>query len=210
MQLNAVLASPGFEQWLDGDPLDPAALLYGDKGKPRVSVVSIAHLGDERAYVLRLAPSEPDRRVDADADGHDEPARDRLHGRDRRISPAGGRAAVEGADDDAVEAGARVRHRRRPRDAEPGRPRLQGAVEHRHLVPRTSADRTRQGARARRSRRAPRRVRSIGMLPTRRCRRSASGCSCFTTSTPLVRLPFRRGGRCPICAGRSRRIKSKP
>src|SRR4029079_4021294 len=41
-RLNAVLASPGFEQWLDGDPLDPGRLLYGASGKPRVSIVSIA------------------------------------------------------------------------------------------------------------------------------------------------------------------------
>jgi hypothetical protein len=47
-QLNAVLASPGFEQWLEGEPLDPGALLYGPTGKPRVSVISIAHLDDER------------------------------------------------------------------------------------------------------------------------------------------------------------------
>jgi hypothetical protein len=55
MQLNNVLASPGFEQWLEGSPLDPGALLYGDKGKPRVSVVSIAHLGDnERMFFVSL------------------------------------------------------------------------------------------------------------------------------------------------------------
>jgi hypothetical protein len=47
-KLNAVLAAPGFEQWLEGEPLDPGALLYGAKGKPRVSIVSIAHLDDER------------------------------------------------------------------------------------------------------------------------------------------------------------------
>jgi len=47
-KLNAVLASPGFEQWLEGEPLDPGRLLYGANGKPRVSIVSIAHLDDER------------------------------------------------------------------------------------------------------------------------------------------------------------------
>src|SRR4029079_11297179 len=47
-RLNAVLASPGFEQWLEGDPLDPGRLLYGASGKPRVSIVTIAHLDDER------------------------------------------------------------------------------------------------------------------------------------------------------------------
>ena len=55
MQLNNVLASPGFEQWLEGPPLDPGLLLYGEKGKPRVSVISIAHLGDsERMFFVSL------------------------------------------------------------------------------------------------------------------------------------------------------------
>src|SRR5205823_1184153 len=46
MQLNAVLASPGFEQWLEGEPLDAGALLYTASGGPRVSILSIAHLSD--------------------------------------------------------------------------------------------------------------------------------------------------------------------
>jgi hypothetical protein len=55
MQLNTLLASPGFDQWLQGEPLDPASLLYDAKGKPRVSIVSIAHLGDaERMFVVSL------------------------------------------------------------------------------------------------------------------------------------------------------------
>ncbi len=55
MQLNTLMAAPGFEQWLQGEPLDAATLLYGAAGKPRVSVVSIAHLGDaERMFVVTL------------------------------------------------------------------------------------------------------------------------------------------------------------
>jgi hypothetical protein len=58
-KLNGVLASPGFEQWLQGEPLDPGRLLYGDKGKPRVSVVSIAHLDDDRRmFVVSLLLNE--------------------------------------------------------------------------------------------------------------------------------------------------------
>src|SRR5262245_48983362 len=44
MQLNALLASPSFAAWLAGTPLDAASLLFGPGGRPRVSVVSIAHL----------------------------------------------------------------------------------------------------------------------------------------------------------------------
>ena len=58
-RLNAVLASPGFEQWLEGEPLDPGRLLYGAKGKPRVSIVSIAHLDDaHRMFFVSLLLNE--------------------------------------------------------------------------------------------------------------------------------------------------------
>ena len=40
MKLNGLLAAPGFAQWLEGAPLDPASLLYSSKGKPRVAVRS--------------------------------------------------------------------------------------------------------------------------------------------------------------------------
>ena len=55
MRLNGLLAAPGFAQWLEGAPLDPASLLYSAKGKPRVAVFSIAHLGDaERMFFVSL------------------------------------------------------------------------------------------------------------------------------------------------------------
>ena len=55
MRLNGLLAAPGFDQWLEGEPLDPATLLYTAEGKPRVAVFSIAHLGDaERMFFVAL------------------------------------------------------------------------------------------------------------------------------------------------------------
>jgi hypothetical protein len=55
MRFNGVLAAPGFEQWFDGEPLDPATLLYTPQGKPRVAIMSIAHLGDaERMFFVSL------------------------------------------------------------------------------------------------------------------------------------------------------------
>ncbi len=55
MQLNGLLAAPGFEQWLEGEPLDPAAMFYTADGHPRVSIFSIAHLGDaERMFFVSL------------------------------------------------------------------------------------------------------------------------------------------------------------
>jgi len=55
MRLNNLLAAPGFQNWLKGEPLSTANLLYDAAGKPRGSVVSIAHLGDaERMFFMTL------------------------------------------------------------------------------------------------------------------------------------------------------------
>jgi hypothetical protein len=55
MQLNNLLAAPGFQTWMQGEPLDTASLLYDAHGKPRGSVISIAHLGDaERMFFMTL------------------------------------------------------------------------------------------------------------------------------------------------------------
>jgi hypothetical protein len=55
MRLNGVLAAPGFEAWLEGEPLDPQTLLYSADGRPRVTICSIAHLGDaERMFFVSL------------------------------------------------------------------------------------------------------------------------------------------------------------
>ena len=48
MKLNGLLASPSFAPWLEGEPLDVGRMLYGEGGKPRLAIVSIAHLGDEQ------------------------------------------------------------------------------------------------------------------------------------------------------------------
>ncbi len=59
MQLNQLLAAPGFAAWLQGEPLDIDRLLYGDNGKPRVSVLSIGHLDDqERMFFVSLLLNE--------------------------------------------------------------------------------------------------------------------------------------------------------
>ena len=55
MRLNGLLAAPGFAQWMEGVPLDPASLLYTPQGTPRVAIFSIAHLGDaERMFFVSL------------------------------------------------------------------------------------------------------------------------------------------------------------
>ncbi|MBK6407313.1 MAG: DUF853 family protein [Holophagales bacterium] len=89
-------------------------------------------------------------------------ARADLHRRDLRVLPAVGRAADEEASPLAPQAGPRVRRRHRARHAEPGRPRLQGALELRLLVGRDAPDRARPATprrRPHRRRRADRRRR---------------------------------------------------
>ena len=53
--LNNLLASPGFEAWLEGDALDIGSLLYTATGRPRMSIFSISHLSDsERMFFVAL------------------------------------------------------------------------------------------------------------------------------------------------------------
>ncbi|WP_201352854.1 helicase HerA domain-containing protein [Hydrogenimonas urashimensis] len=54
-RFNNVLASPTFENWLKGDALDIDALMYDEKGKSKIAIFSIAHLGDaERMFFVTL------------------------------------------------------------------------------------------------------------------------------------------------------------
>ena len=53
MRLNGLLASPGFSTWLEGEPLDIQRLLWTEDGKPRITILSIAHLSDaERMFFV--------------------------------------------------------------------------------------------------------------------------------------------------------------
>jgi hypothetical protein len=55
LQLNNLLAAPGFDAWLGGEPLDINRILYTDTGKPKISIFYIAHLGDsERMFFVSL------------------------------------------------------------------------------------------------------------------------------------------------------------
>ncbi|MEZ5498069.1 MAG: hypothetical protein R3E77_01430 [Steroidobacteraceae bacterium] len=59
MSINNLLASPGFSAWMQGAALDVQQLLFGMDGKPRIAVISIAHLGDaERMFVVTLILNE--------------------------------------------------------------------------------------------------------------------------------------------------------
>jgi hypothetical protein len=57
--LNALVASPTFAAWGEGEPLDPQKLLFTPEGKPRCAVVYLAHLSDEeRQFVVTLVISK--------------------------------------------------------------------------------------------------------------------------------------------------------
>lgn len=55
MLINNFLASPSFQVWLQGQPLDVQSLLYLADGKPRHSIFYLAHLSDaERMFFVSL------------------------------------------------------------------------------------------------------------------------------------------------------------
>jgi len=59
MTLNNLLASPAFSAWSQGEPLDVGRLLYTAEGKPRIAIVSIAHLSDaERMFLVTILLNE--------------------------------------------------------------------------------------------------------------------------------------------------------
>ncbi len=56
---NALVASPTFAAWGEGEPLDPQRLLFTEAGKPRCAVVYLAHLSEEeRQFVVTLVFSK--------------------------------------------------------------------------------------------------------------------------------------------------------
>ena len=59
MRLNNLLASPGFSGWMQGEPLDVGRLLYTAEGKPRLAIMSIAHLSEaERMFFVTILLGE--------------------------------------------------------------------------------------------------------------------------------------------------------
>jgi hypothetical protein len=58
-RLNNLFASPAFAGWMEGEPLDVAKLLNTPQGKPRISIMSIAHLSDsERMFFVTILLNE--------------------------------------------------------------------------------------------------------------------------------------------------------
>lgn len=59
MRLNTAFASPALQGFLDGEPLDIEKLLYNVDGKPRMSIITLAHLSDElRMFFVTILLNE--------------------------------------------------------------------------------------------------------------------------------------------------------
>ena len=59
MRMNNLLASPGFESWMEGDPLDIGQMLYTEQGNPRASIFTISHLSDsQRMFFVSMLLNE--------------------------------------------------------------------------------------------------------------------------------------------------------
>ena len=97
LRFNSVLATPGFDVWLDGDPLDVGVDAVHARGQAarghRLDRPPRRHRADAR----RVAAAQRAPRLDAEAGRHQLAARDALHGRGVRLSAAGGQPALEGA-----------------------------------------------------------------------------------------------------------------
>ncbi|MEN8208944.1 MAG: hypothetical protein ABFR50_06810, partial [Candidatus Fermentibacteria bacterium] len=48
ISMNSIIASPDFKAWLTGEPLDITSLLHSPSGKPRHSIIYLAHLTDSQ------------------------------------------------------------------------------------------------------------------------------------------------------------------
>lgn len=59
MRVNNLLASPGFSSWLEGESPEIRRLLYAPDGRPRLTVISIAHLSEpERMFFMTVFLNE--------------------------------------------------------------------------------------------------------------------------------------------------------
>ena len=182
MALNNLLASPSFESWREGEPLDIDA--HAARARRAAAALDRLHRAPLRrgaALRDRARSSTRSRPGCAGRAGTTELRAlvymDEIFG---YFPPHPGEPADQAPAPHAAQAGARAGRGRRARHPEPGGPRLQGPRQHGHLDGGHAPDRA--GPRAAPRRPAGRRARRRGRgQAARRARRSA--CSCSTTST---------------------------
>jgi len=54
LRFNSVLATPGFDVWTAGEPMDLSSMLFSTDGRPRIAIVSVAHL-DETQRMMAVS-----------------------------------------------------------------------------------------------------------------------------------------------------------
>ncbi len=55
LRINNLLAAPGFEAWMEGEPLDIGRMIHTEQGKPRAVIFTISHLSDsERLFFVSM------------------------------------------------------------------------------------------------------------------------------------------------------------
>ena len=119
MSMNNLLAAPGFEAWMEGEPLDNCGHAPHARGQAAHLDLFDRPSKRLRENVLRLFALEPDAWMDALAIGHDDSSRNPLYGRDFWLLSSGRDATVQSAPADFVETSPRVRSRHSAGDAEP-------------------------------------------------------------------------------------------
>ncbi len=198
MRLNGLLASPTFAAWQTGETIDIDRMLRPD-GRTGCAIVSLSHLGDEeRQLVVTLLLSKLVTWM------RRQPGTDQLRAlvyfdEVAGFVPPSCGPAQQGPDPQPPQAGPGLRGRAGPGHAEPGRRRLQGTVERRHLDDRAPPDRAgqgppprravgrRRGRRHRRGGRHHRRPRQAGVRPAR------TGSAAPVTFTTRWAMSYLRG-----------------
>ena len=204
LKLNALVASPSFAAWGAGQALDPATLLRTPDGKPRCAIVYLAYLFDpERQFVVTLLLSKLVtwmRGQPGTFDLRTLAYMDEIFG---FVPPT----AMPPAKKPILTILKALLGVGMVLDAEPGRPRLQGHGQRRHVARRPAPDRARQGPRPRgltfgggsRRRRA-----------RRRDRRPAEAAVPAREREELGARALRNAGLCPTSAalGRNDQIET--
>ena len=139
-QLNSLLASPAFQAWMEGEPLDPERLLWTPEGEPRQTVFYLAHLSDrERMFFVTLLLSAVESWMRTQPGSPS--LRALIYFDEVAWFPASGEGtSLQGALDAYVQASACIRRRHAFGYAKSRRSRLQSFEQCRDMVRRPAAN----------------------------------------------------------------------
>ncbi|MRJ03124.1 MAG: ATP-binding protein [Epsilonproteobacteria bacterium] len=143
LKFNMVISNPTLSQWLEGEPLSIPHLLYTEEGRPRHSIFYLAHLnGEERLFFVTKLLTELISWMRTQSGTSTLRALlyiDEIFG---YLPPSHQKSPHKGAPPPSPETGEGLRHRGHSRHPEPGRYRLQRALQYGDLVSRQTPDKT--------------------------------------------------------------------